>query len=198
MKIDDAQPVWENALSDEQELLHRARQLEPAALAEVFDAYYAPLYRYIYHHLHHRAAAEDLCGEVFTRMLAHLSSGRGPRRHLRAWLYRVARNLIIDESRRSVHRDHEPLSERLCAAAPGVEEQTETTIRQRRAIEALDALTEKQRNVIILRFLEGLETQEIARVLRTTTGAVKALQHRGLEAMRRHLVQADTDAEGGE
>jgi len=183
-------------LSDEQELLHRACQLEPAALGEVFDAYYAPLYRYIYHHLRHPAAAEDLCAEVFTRMLAHLSDGRGPRRHLRAWLYRVAHNLIVDESRRRVHRDHQPLSEWLCAAAPGIEEQSETAIGQRRAIEALDALTEKQRSVIILRYLEGLENWEIARVLRTTTGAVKALQYRGLEAMRRHLAQADIDAEG--
>jgi RNA polymerase sigma-70 factor (ECF subfamily) len=188
--------VWENALRDEQELLHRARQLEPAALGEIFDAYYGPLYRYIYHHLRHAATAEDLCGEAFARMLAHLSDGRGPRQHLRPWLYRVAHNLIVDESRRRVHRDHEPLSERLCAAAPGVEEQTETSIGQRRAIEALDALTERQRNVIILRYLEGLETWEIARTLGTTTGAVKALQRRGLEAMRRHLAQADVDAEG--
>ena len=55
---------------------------------------------------------------------------------------------------------------------------------------ALDKLTSRQRAVLILRFLEGYETNEVARILDTSVGAVKALQHRGLAAMRRHLRQA--------
>jgi RNA polymerase sigma-70 factor (ECF subfamily) len=161
--------------------------LEEAALGEIFDTYYPVLYRYIYHHVHHQQTAEDLTAEVFTRLLEQLANGRGPEQHLRAWLYRVAYNIVVDESRRRVYRDHELLDERTALAGEDVEEQVHASIFQDQARSALAALTAKQQAVIVLRFLEGCENREVSQIMGLTVGAVKALQHRGLAAMRRHL-----------
>lgn len=174
---------------DERGLLRRAFSLDETALAEIFDTYYPLLYRYIYHHVRHQQTAEDLTAEVFSRMLAQLADGRGPGRHLKAWLYRVAHNLVVDESRRRVHRDHDPLDERAVAGEQDVEKQTQSAILQRQARSALEELTPKQRAVIILKFLEGYDNKEISRILEMSVGAVKALQHRGLASMRRYLVR---------
>lgn len=178
-----------NLLTDERELLRRARLLDEDAVGAIYDTYYPRLYRYIFHHVHSQVIAEDLAIEVFTRMLAQIAKGRGPRWNLRAWLYRVAHNLVIDEARRSVHRDHEPLDEQAVSAGQDVEAEVQATLLQQQARVALSKLTVKQRAVIILKFLEGLENEEIARLLKMTVGAVKALQRRGLASMRRYLMR---------
>ena len=174
-------------MADELDLLREARSLDEAALGAIFDTYYPLLYRHIYYHVHHQETAQDLTAEVFARMLAQFAEGRGPERHLRAWLYRVAHNLVIDESRRRVHRDHDPLDERMESPEEGVESLTQTAIEWEQARTALMGLTPKQRTVIILKFLEGYSNKEISRILEMRVGAVKALQHRGLASMRRHL-----------
>jgi RNA polymerase sigma-70 factor (ECF subfamily) len=174
-------------LIEEQDLLLRARSLDEAALGTIFDTYFPVLYRYIYHHVHHPQAAEDLTAEVFARMLEQLANGHGPKDHLRAWLYRVAHNLVVDHSRRQIHRDHEPLDEQLAFCEGDVHEQTEASIIRQHARSALMELTPTQRAVIVLKFLEGYENHEVARILNTTVGAVKALQHRGLAAMQQYL-----------
>ena len=193
--ICDVSPTGANALTDDRELLRRARELDEAALGAVFDAYYEPVYRYIYHHVHHQAVAEDLAADVFVRLVDQLHAGRGPARHLRAWIYRVAHNLVVDDARRLVHRDHEPLQEWTAADEPAVEDLVDGTQSAARVRRALGALTEGQRAVIVLKYLEGLGNREIARVLDTSVGAVKALQHRALAALQRRLAEDQAGSE---
>lgn len=176
-------------MTEERELLRGIRSLDQAALGTVFDTYYPRLYRYIYQHLRHQLTAEDLAAEVFTRLLEQLAGGGGPRKHLQAWLYRVAHNLVVDESRRRVHRDHEPLEEWRAVGQQDVEAAVAHSISWQRACDALAGLTPQQRAVLVLKFLEGWSNKEVARVLDTSEGAVKSLQHRGLAAMRRALVE---------
>jgi RNA polymerase sigma-70 factor (ECF subfamily) len=180
------------------DLLQRVLALDESALAEVFDEYYLPLYRYIYHCVHHAETAEDLAAEVFRRLLEQIAEGRGPRRNLKAWLFRVAYNLVVDDSRRQLHRQHAALNEGLSAGKAAVEEQAQHAILAADAHRALDGLTPKQRAVIILKFLVGLENDEVAQVLLLPVGAVKSLQHRGLEAMRRDLSRRPEWSAGGE
>ena len=179
---------------DERELLRQASALDERALGIVFDQFYPSLFRYIYHHVRHIQTAEDLAADVFRRFLESIKKGRGPNRHLKAWLYRVAHNLVIDDSRRIVHRNHSPLDEDQRADVDEVSEQVQRSILRQQAYEAMDQLTEKQRQVITLRFLEGLTNREVARVLGMTVGTVKSLQHRGLASMQRHLNPAEAVA----
>ena len=177
-------------MTEEQALLRGARELDEPALNTIFETYYPLLYRYIYHHVRHQTAAEDLTAEVFSRMLEQLSQGDGPRQYLKAWLYRVAHNLVIDHTRRQVHRDHDPLDEGIVSTGHDVEMEVHNAILQWQAAAALQKLTPMQRAVIILKYLEGYSNAEIAPILELSVGAVKALQHRGLASMRRNLAHA--------
>ncbi len=179
----------------EQALLRGARELDEPALSTIFETYHLALYRYIYQHLRHRATAEDLTAEVFSRMLEQLAKGRGPEQHLRAWLYRVAHNLVVDHTRRQVHRDHDPLDEELVSTGQDLETEVHGAIQRERAAAALQRLTLMQRAVIVLKYLEGYSNKEISSMLDLSVGAVKALQHRGLASMRRYL--AGTPKNGG-
>jgi len=175
-------------LDAEQALLQKARRLDEAALAEIFDTYYLPLYRYIYNSIRHVEAAEDLTAEVFHRLLKHLAEGRGPRSHIKPWLFRVAHNIIVDDSRRQAHRAHQPLDERLPHSdALPVEEQARLASLSAEARRALEDLTTKQQAVIILKYLIGMDNAEVAQTLTLPVSAVKSLQHRGLASMRRAL-----------
>jgi RNA polymerase sigma-70 factor (ECF subfamily) len=182
-------------MGSKRSLLRRVRALEEEAIGTVFDMYYPLIYRYIYHHVRHQPTAEDLTGEVFTRMLEQLVKGGGPDRNLKAWLYRVAYNLIVDNSRRQVHRDHEPLPEQVLSVERKVDEQVHQNLLKERAQAALDTLTPKQRTVIVLKFLEGWSNREVSRVMQTSVGAVKALQHRGLASMQRYMQRSEAQNE---
>lgn len=168
-------------------LLERAAALDDTALAAIFDRYYEPLYRYAFHHLGNIEAAEDVANRVFQRLLHDLHRGRGPTQALKPWLYRVAANLVVDDVRRQRLRNHAPLADDLPHDGPPVEDDVAQRMLARQARRALDALTAQQRDVLILRYLHDLELSEVADILETTVGAVKALQHRGLAALRRRL-----------
>ncbi|HXF84507.1 MAG TPA: RNA polymerase sigma factor [Anaerolineales bacterium] len=183
------------ASAEEQDLLQRMRRLDEAALSAVFDAYYEPLYRYIFRYLRHSQTAEDLTADVFRNLLEQLAIGQGPKDYLKAWLYRVAHNLAIDELRRSKYRDHEPLDDNQHVADPQVGKQVESSITKQMLHCALHSLTSKQRDVLILKFLHGLENEEIAYALRMNVGTVKALQYRGLQALRRYLSKVNAFSE---
>lgn len=162
-----------------------AGSISAESLAEIFDMYYEPLYRYAYVHLRDHDAAEDIAAAVFHKLLDSVQKGHRPVTP-RAWLYQVARNLIIDHVRRQRHRDHAPLTDTLAVPA-NVESTVEVLLRVERAHEAILRLNERQRDVIILRFLQGLDVSEVAAILNVSVGAVKTLQHRALQNLRQLL-----------
>ena len=177
---------------DEAELLKRVRKFDQEALTWVYQTYHDAIYRYIFHHVGGAQVAEDLASDVFRRFLRALRKGGGPTRQLSAWLYRVAHNLIVDEIRRREHRDHESLDEALgdvlSDGADSLESLIGDTLAVERVREVLLELTEEQRQVIVLKFLEGMDNAEVAEIIGKSVGAVKALQHRGLDALRIQLV----------
>jgi RNA polymerase sigma-70 factor (ECF subfamily) len=177
-----------NMVSDhEQARLRRARALDRAALAAIYDDYHQPVYRYVYRQVGDGETARDLVSEVFHRFLQAMQRGSGPDRYLAAWLYRTAHNIVVDHYRRQQHRRHLPLDEELVNATddPAGTAEHRLSVAQVRA--ALQCLTPDQQQVISLKFLEGLSNQEVADVLGKPIGAVKSLQHRALAALQRQL-----------
>jgi RNA polymerase sigma-70 factor (ECF subfamily) len=171
----------------EQDLLKGIQAFDLACLAAVYDQYSPGLYRYAMRLLGDISLAEDCVAETFARLLKALRAGRGPSQNLRAYLYRVAHNWITDQYRRgpppaSVLDEDLPAGE---GTDPAV--QADLNLEQRRVRAALQLLTADQRQVVSLRFLEGWENEEVAAALRKPVGAVKALQHRALAALRRLL-----------
>lgn len=179
-------------MESEAQLLERARALDEAALAAIFDTHYSAIYRYVYLHTGHAETAEDLSAQVFRRLLDKLHDGTGPDRYLKAWLFRVASNLIVDDTRRAQHRDHLALNEDLSEDGATPEDAAQAALLVAQLGAALDTLTLTQRSAIILRYLMDMSNEEIAAIMQTTVGAVKAQQHRALVALRRQLNEEDS------
>ncbi len=125
--------------------------------------------------------------------------------HLSGWLYRVAHNLVVDFYRRQSARQPEgpPVTldnapYRVGVPEPAVSPQAEASVVQEEEVarvrRALQSLTPLQQQVIVLRFLEEKSLKEVAQIVERTVGAVKGLQHRGLQTLQ-HILQEDTNNE---
>ena len=169
----------------EQELLNKAGQFDTCALTEIYDLYSPRLYRYAMRLLGDDCAAEDCVSETFSRFLQALQKGNGPRDYLQAYLFRAAHNFIVDHYR---HQQPECFLDDDTPNCENTEENASLNIRQHHVRAALLELTEDQGQVIALKFLEGWENEEIARVLNKPVGAVKSLQHRALAHLQKLLL----------
>jgi len=166
------------------ELLERARQYDTRALAEIYDRYAEPIYRYLYRFLGDAAQAEDLTSEVFLKLLQVLGTAKAPREQLPGWLYGVAHNLATDWFRSNSRRPAVSLAEDLVAdgSLPSAVLEKQQMQKQLRA--ALRQLTADQQRVILLRFGEGFQLGKVAQLLGKSEGAVKLLQHRAVQRLR--------------
>jgi RNA polymerase sigma-70 factor (ECF subfamily) len=161
------------------------------ALGNLYDLHYPAISRYFQSKVADRSCAEDLTGEVFRRMLAGLPRYRDIGLPFRAWLFRIAHNTLIDHYRQETFRmsftpaETDPPSQYQFDPANVVEQK----ITMEHARQALAELDQGQREVVALRFLCGLSLKETALTLGKTEDAVKAIQRRGLAALRLNLVQ---------
>lgn len=133
---------------------------------------------------------EGLADEVLVQMCRSIEGFDGNLAQLRAWVFTIARNRLVDErrhaSRRVDARPTEPdaLPEQ-AATSTALED-----LEQRERVDALLAeLTEDQREIVVLRVIVGLSVEETAEVVGRRPGAVRALQHRAMRHLRAQLVQ---------
>lgn len=177
----------------ETDLLRRVHQLDTGALAEVYDQFSPGVYRYAMRLLGDVTLAEDCVSETFSRLLKALHNGQGPQDHLQAYLYRIAHNWITDQYRRQPPAPYE-LDENLTSGETDSPlEATMQNIQQERIRQALKQLPDAQRQVIVLRFLEGWNVQEVAASLKRTPGAIKAIQHRATTSLRKFLAAQEEE-----
>jgi len=171
------------------ELIALAQRGDEEAIGALYDTHCQAVFRYFKARLGDQQIAEDLTGEVFKRMLTALPQYRVIDLPSRAWLFRIAHNLLVDHYRRERGHTIVPLQE-----AENVREEfadTASVVEHKLTMEdtyqALSTLEPSQRDVLALRFLSGLSLKETALVMDKTEDAIKALQRRGLMAVRLSL-----------
>lgn len=133
------------------------------------------------------AEPEDLTSEVFERAFAGLGRFSGGEAQFRSWVFTIAHHRLMDERRRLARR---PVAADVAVpdrAAGDVEEDALRRVTTERVRRICDSLAPDQRDVLLMRMLAGLTIDEIAAALDKTPGAVKALQRRGLAAVRRQM-----------
>ncbi len=172
----------------EQELIQRAQRGDSQAFAELYDAYVDNIYRYIFFRVSVAEAAEDLTADVFMHALEGLAGYQDRSTPLLAWLYRIAHARLVDYYRRTQRAGPRESIEDIDLGTEDDLDGSLMSLHQSDQLQAaLRTLTEEQRQVIILRFVEGYSLEKTAEVLGKTTGAIKSMQLRALNALSRAL-----------
>ena len=153
-------------------------------LATLHEKYYSRLSRYIFVRINDKAEAEDIASEVFLKALRSLKSFRGTREQMPAWLYKIARNLIVDFVRKEERKRKAQRDITIIDRTDDVETTIETRDRLRKVIEGLKHLTQAQREVLGLRAFSGLKSAEVAKLLGKSPGAVREMQRAAISSLR--------------
>jgi RNA polymerase sigma-70 factor (ECF subfamily) len=177
-------PDWQN--SEDSELIKIAQEGESDAFGELYQRYAQIVFRFIYANLNNRLDAEDLTEEVFLRAWRSLSKYRQKGVPFLAYLFKIARNVLIDFYRRAGRSGgHMSIEEKqITDQNPDPSETAILNIEHQEVRQTLTQLREDYRTVLVLRFLSGLTPEETGQVMGRTPGAVRILQHRALSALR--------------
>ena len=164
------------------------RSRDAHAFGELYDLFVERVYRYLYFRTGSHPEAEDLTEHVFLKAWEGVQRYRWQGRPFLAWLYRLARNAHIDHVRSlkpttSLNNDARPLELPSASAALEMSRPLDADLLSR----ALKELTHEQQQVIVMKFLEGLDNEQIAHNMDKREGAIRALQMRALMSLRRVL-----------
>ena len=171
----------------QQELIRRAKECDSSAFASIYEHYHEDIYNYIYHRVTSASVSDDLAAEVFLKALESIDSYTFRGIPLGVWLFRIARNLVIDYFRRGPALVEVPLEEGALPPEAGADAVLEMELTQQQLARALSSLTEDQQEVVILRFVDGLPPNDVAQIMGKSRGAIHSLQHRALNSLNRVL-----------
>ncbi len=174
-------------VQDEQSLVHRAQQGDKEAFAQLYEEHFDKIYRYVVLRIGNNTEAEDVTQQVFLNALRSISSFKWKGAPFSTWLFRIAHNLVVDYLRKRAKRVTTPLDDSLVDSDSNPQKMTEQRLDIEQLISATERLTAAQREVISLRFAGELSVAEVAKIMDKSQGAVKALQHSAVVALRKVL-----------
>ncbi len=174
-------------MQNEESLIRRAQQSDPVALTQIYEENFDRIYRYIALKIGDRTEAEDLTQQVFLKAMQSISSYKWKGMPFSAWLYRIAHNQIVDHIRKRSRKPTVSLDDNDPPGIDDPEKATERKMQMEELAAAAMKLTPSQREVISLRFAGQLSIAEVARTMGKSEGAIKALQHSAVAALRRVL-----------
>ena len=168
-------------------LARRAAKGEAEAFGILYDRYVSSVYRYVFYRVRTEAEAEDVTSDVFMRALRAIPRYE-PRQAFLAWLYRIARNAVIDRSRRRAAREQVTFEDAL--AHPDADHVVNpdaallagsdaSVVRK-----AMQQLTPLQQEILVLRYVEGFDTKTISKLVGKRDGTIRGIEFRALTALR--------------
>ena len=178
-------------MQDEQSLVQRAQQHDQEAFAQLYERYFDKIYRYVAFKIGNRVEAEDMTQQVFVNALHSISSYKWRGFPFSAWLFRIAHNQVVDYLRKRARQPAISLNEPLVASEGNPHNITEQKMNIEQLVLATRELTSAQQEVILLRFSGELPIAQVASIMGKSEGAVKALQHSAIVALRKTLKAVD-------
>lgn len=155
------------------------------AFGELYSIYLDRIYRYVFYQVNDKMTAEDITEEVFVKAWKAIGSCKGKEKTFSSWLYRIARNHLIN-TLRSMKRFASIEKENFGDIIdPKIE--VEAEIECQELLEKISYLPKNQRQVIILKFIEGLDNREIGKIMGKNEGAIRVSQMRALATLREKL-----------
>lgn len=177
-------------IEEEDRLLVAARGGNQAAILQIYELYFPPVYQYIRLRVGERPLAEDLASEVFTQMLEAFRGASAPQKSLRGWLFRVARFTLHDHYTKTRKVPIVELDDWMGdESAESLEQEMARKLELEEVRQALKTLKPEYQEVLILRFGQLLSVQEAADIMGKNVGALKVLQVRALQQLRSRLIE---------
>ncbi len=184
-----ARPEERDEVLIEWALVRRAQEYDEAAIEALYQTYYPKIYNYAFMQMGDVHASEDLASDVMLKMIESVHTYRFKGLPFGAWVFRIARNRLIDLHRRRKRRGEVDLSETLASGLASPQSLAERALERGQLQIALKHLTDEQRQVIVLKFIQGFDNRSTGRILGRSEGAIKSLQHRALGSLRKLLYQ---------
>jgi len=180
-------PGW---LDNDRELLKKAQQGNSSAFGDLYERHASAIFRFLYAHLDSQLDAEDLTCEVFLKAWQSLPNYQERGVPFLAFLFRIARNTLVDHYRQSSRTEVEMPDELdgwMPDANPGPAETISSQMEHQEILQILGRLRQDYQSVLILRFISDLSPEETAQVMNRSAGAIRVLQHRALGELRKQL-----------
>ena len=176
---------------DQQEY-NRLKKRENQAFSDLYDKYSSDLYRFIFYKVSSQEEAQDLTSLVFLKAWQHISKhSLGETKTLRALIYKIARNAIIDHYREGRDKieslDNEAKPIQIRDEDIDLEKQMDKQISLLKINKQLHKLKEEYREMIVLRYINELEIEEISVITAKTKANVRVILHRALQALKDRL-----------
>ena len=178
-----------NGSDSQARLLARAKGGEEAAFAEIYNLFFKKIYRFIFFRVGHKEVAEDLAEEVFLKAFTKISS-INESGAFEGWLYRIARNLVIDYYRQKKSTVALEEIENTLEYETNVVDVVNLQNQQKVLLKLIKELSAEQQVVLKLKFFEDLENHEIAELLNKSEGSVRVIQHRAIIKLQELIKKA--------
>ncbi len=179
------------SIADEADFVRRVKAFQEDAWDELYDAYFPKMYRYLFVHVGNRDVAEELAAQVFEQACKgiHRYHYRGV--PLSSWLYRVAHNVMVDWMRRHSRNPEVPVLGDIVGA-----DDTERIETRDELARAMRSLTREQRQVLVLRHIEGHSAASAGEIMGKKENAIRALEFRALASLRRAMSRNERTGKG--
>jgi len=173
-------------IEDEHNLVARAKSGEAEAFGLLYDFYMPRIYRFVLFKVSHREEAEDLTHQTFLKAWEHIEQYESRGYPFSSWLYRIARNTVIDGYRKSNPQiSIENIAPELLVEEATQGEALEVKLEWDKLLKGLKALKGVEQDVLIMRFVDDLTHQEVAKAIGKSEGATKVIQHRALKNLKK-------------
>jgi RNA polymerase sigma-70 factor, ECF subfamily len=172
---------------DDSTLIRRSSQRDAAAFGVLYERYMDRVYRYIAYKTSNQAIAEDLTSEVFLNAWKSIDRYEDRGYAFSTWLLRLAHNEVTDYYRKKRNTTPLPETDIVESSAPAPGEFVELQEEQQALLRAINQLPEEWRQVLLLRFVEGVSFEEVAAIVGKSSGACRVIQHRALARLREIL-----------
>jgi RNA polymerase sigma-70 factor (ECF subfamily) len=183
--INGPEITQEDTNLETENLVTQAISGDVEAFGELYTNHVTKIYRYVYYNVHDKEHTEDITQEVFLKAWKAIGSCRGKEKTFSSWLYRIAHNLIVDKLRKSQKQSSREAE--LPEDIRDTSDRMEISLEQRDLLKVIDVLSPNQRQVIVMKFIEEMDNREIAETMGKSTGAIRILQMRALETLRKTL-----------
>ncbi|MEN9341760.1 MAG: hypothetical protein RIQ54_16 [Candidatus Parcubacteria bacterium] len=174
-------------IDPEKDLIEKAKTADQTAFGILYDQYNKQIYRFILLKVSHRQTAEDITHQVFLSAWLNIRGYKNQGFPFSTWLYRIARNKIIDfyrTKREIVEIDDETNQKITDYIAIDTAEKANRTWELEHIKKAITSLKPEYQDILIMRFIEDMSIRDIAKIIEKSEGAVKLIQHRAMEQLK--------------